>query len=199
MLLFFYNSLYFFLLWTAFCVSVVRNPVFAAIYLIGMFCLGSIVLLFFGIFEYIAVLYVIVYVGAVAVLFLFVIMMLEVRLLEERYSSLTMVPLLLIMFLVFVFQLFFFFFFSTTDAFIDINNVIISYQMLLMADSTNLVTISSAFFSVYGFLLILCSFLLLFGMLSAILIALVEQSTLNKQNFFEQSIRSAYLRFFSFN
>src|SRR4051812_33152372 len=54
------------------------NPVLALVCLIGVFLCSSIVLLAEGV-TFLAYLYILVYVGAVAVLFLFVIMFLNIR------------------------------------------------------------------------------------------------------------------------
>lgn len=55
-----------------------KSPVESVLYLILTFCNASVLLFVYNI-EFIAVIYVIVYVGAVAVLFLFVIMMLDIK------------------------------------------------------------------------------------------------------------------------
>jgi NADH:ubiquinone oxidoreductase subunit 6 (subunit J) len=55
-----------------------RNPIYALIYLIGTFVTVSMLLLSTGI-EFLALLYIIVYVGAVMILFLFSIMMLDIK------------------------------------------------------------------------------------------------------------------------
>ena len=56
----------------------ISNPIHSLLILILVFFLGSI-LLFFMQLEYFALLFLIVYVGAIVVLFLFVVMMLEIR------------------------------------------------------------------------------------------------------------------------
>jgi NADH-ubiquinone oxidoreductase chain 6 len=58
-----------------------KNPVLSVIFLIGTFVCSAGYLIFIGI-NFIGISYIIVYVGAIAVLFLFVIMMLNVRLTE---------------------------------------------------------------------------------------------------------------------
>jgi NADH:ubiquinone oxidoreductase subunit K/NADH:ubiquinone oxidoreductase subunit 6 (subunit J) len=59
-------------------VIILRNPVSALVCLIGVFFCGTVILLIAGV-EFLAYLYILVYVGAVAVLFLFVIMLLNLR------------------------------------------------------------------------------------------------------------------------
>ena len=58
-----------------------RSPVVAILYLIGVFVLAACYLVVIGL-TYVGLTYLVVYVGAIAVLFLFVVMMLNVRLSE---------------------------------------------------------------------------------------------------------------------
>jgi NADH-quinone oxidoreductase subunit J len=60
----------------AYLVFAVKSPVHAALFLILTFCLSAIWLLFNGA-EFLAVLLMVLYVGAIAVLFLFVLMLLS--------------------------------------------------------------------------------------------------------------------------
>lgn len=69
-----------------------RNPVYSVFFLIVAFFNAAALLLLIGA-EYIAMTLVIVYVGAVAVLFLFVVMMLNINLAELRQGFLRYLPL----------------------------------------------------------------------------------------------------------
>ena len=55
-----------------------RNPVHAVLWLIFAFCNGAGLMVLMGA-EFIAMMLIIIYVGAVAVLFLFVVMMLDIK------------------------------------------------------------------------------------------------------------------------
>ncbi len=59
-------------------VFTVYNPVYAAFWLIVTFCSSAILIWFFN-SSFFALIYIIIYVGAIAVLFLFVIMMLDIK------------------------------------------------------------------------------------------------------------------------
>jgi NADH-quinone oxidoreductase subunit J len=76
--LFFY-SFAFLLIGSALGATWSRNPVISVLWLIFAFCNGAGLILLLGA-EFLAMLLIVVYVGAVAVLFLFVIMMLDIRL-----------------------------------------------------------------------------------------------------------------------
>ncbi len=68
---------------SAFMVIAARNPVHSVLFLILAFCNGAGLFLLAGA-EFLAMILVIVYVGAVAVLFLFVVMMLDVDFAELK-------------------------------------------------------------------------------------------------------------------
>jgi NADH:ubiquinone oxidoreductase subunit 6 (subunit J) len=62
-------------------IIVSKNPIHSILYLILVFCNITFVLIILGV-EFIAIIFLIVYVGAIAVLFLFVVMMLNIKILE---------------------------------------------------------------------------------------------------------------------
>ena len=73
-------------------VVVSRNPVYSVLFLILAFFNAAALFLLIGA-EFIAMILVIVYVGAVAVLFLFVVMMLDINLTELREGFLKYLPI----------------------------------------------------------------------------------------------------------
>ena len=89
----FFESFIFFIISFLFGASTLvigaRNPIHSILILILVFFLGSI-LLFLLSMEYFAILFLIVYVGAIVVLFLFIVMMLEIKMVNssERFSDL---------------------------------------------------------------------------------------------------------------
>ena len=77
---------------SAFMVVAARNPVHSVLYLILAFFNSAALFLLMGA-EFIAMILVIVYVGAVAVLFLFVVMMLDINIAELRQGFLKYLPI----------------------------------------------------------------------------------------------------------
>ena len=77
---------------SALCVILAKNPVHSVLFLILAFFTSSGLLILIGA-EFLAMLLVVVYVGAVAVLFLFVVMMLEIDFVELKKSFLDYAPL----------------------------------------------------------------------------------------------------------
>ncbi len=86
------------------CVVVARNPVHAVLWLILAFLSSAGLFVLLGA-EFVAMLLIIVYVGAVAVLFLFVVMMLDVNFAEFRAGMARFVPVGLLIGLVLLMML----------------------------------------------------------------------------------------------
>lgn len=86
-----------------------KNPIHSILYLILVFCNITFVLIILGV-EFIAITFLIVYVGAIAVLFLFVVMMLNIKILELDEIFWKYIPVGLLISSCFLVQLFFFVF-----------------------------------------------------------------------------------------
>ncbi|CAN0371407.1 unnamed protein product [Ectocarpus sp. 6 AP-2014] len=67
-------------------VTSIQNPVYSGLYLVLLFFLGSGIAFLLGL-EFIALLFLLVYAGAIAVLVLFVVMMLDVKAIENPWSA----------------------------------------------------------------------------------------------------------------
>lgn len=83
-ILFFYLFIILIIFFSA-LVILFRNPIYSVLSLIIVFCCTTFVFLLLGL-EFIAITFLIVYVGAIAVLFLFVVMMLNIKIAELDYS-----------------------------------------------------------------------------------------------------------------
>jgi NADH-ubiquinone oxidoreductase chain 6 len=84
-----------------------KNPIHSILYLILVFCNVTFVLIILGV-EFIAIIFLIVYVGAIAVLFLFVVMMLNIKIIELDEVFWKYIPVGLVISSCFLFQLFYF-------------------------------------------------------------------------------------------
>lgn len=91
-----FYSFAFFTVLAAFFVVTLKNPVHAVLFLIFAFFNAAGLFLLLGA-EFIAMTLVIVYVGAVAVLFLFVVMMLNIKIAEVKQGFLSNLPLILLL------------------------------------------------------------------------------------------------------
>ena len=88
----------------AFMVIVAQHPVFSLLFLVGSF-LFSAFLLFILECEFLALLFIVIYVGAIAVLFLFAIMMLESKFTNLSKNSIKYLPVSFIFSLILLFPL----------------------------------------------------------------------------------------------
>lgn len=105
-----FNFLFLFLLlFCAICVIFSKNPIHSILFLVLTFFSASGLLLLQNL-EFLGMIFLIVYVGAIAVLFLFVVMMLNIRVIELKENFVKYFPILGIISLAFFFQIFFFFF-----------------------------------------------------------------------------------------
>jgi NADH-quinone oxidoreductase subunit J len=89
---------------SAFMVIAAKNPVHSVLYLILAFVNASGLFVLLGA-EFLAMILIVVYVGAVAVLFLFVVMMLDVDFAELRSGVLQYLPVGIVVGAIFVFEL----------------------------------------------------------------------------------------------
>src|ERR1700679_1910701 len=99
---------YFFIFIGGLLCSTSKNTVQSVLYLILVFLLCSLLFIYLGA-DFIGLIILIVYIGAIAVLFLFVVMMLNIRLLENTFFFSIYVPIIIFLSLIFIFQIIFFF------------------------------------------------------------------------------------------
>ena len=179
---FFISFLAAFLFGTSTLVIGVKNPIHSILILILVFFIGS-TLLFFLCMEYFALLFLIVYVGAIVVLFLFIIMMLEIKMVSssERFSDLFSFKNIILLFL--VFEVLFF----ANENIWDItplvenlnlwNNNIIETNLYtdyskLLNNVGQLRALGGLLFTQYALAIILISILLFISMFGAIVVTL---------------------------
>ena len=91
-----------FLVFSAFMVVVSKHPVFSLLFLVSSFIFASFILFLLEC-ELLALLFIIVYVGAIAILFLFAIMMLESKLTDLSRNVMKYIPVGFIFGIVFLF------------------------------------------------------------------------------------------------
>lgn len=86
-------------------VVISHNPVYSILYLVLFFVTGSSLLALFG-FDYLSLIFILVYVGAIAVLFLFVVMILDLKILNKSgFDATFLVLICLSLFLLPIFYL----------------------------------------------------------------------------------------------
>ena len=159
-------------------VFIVVNPIHSILNLIGVFFLGN-CLLFFRSIEYYAILFLIVYVGAIVVLFLFIIMMLELKMINTvqiyndyfRYIAISFFILYFIQMLCFdIFDLRFFFSSTSTGLFTEANTSVNTSTFLYQIDQLN--ELGQILYTEYKLSVILASLLLFMVMVGVLMLTL---------------------------
>jgi len=142
-----------------------NNPVHSVLYLILDFCLASFILILYKI-EYLALLFIIVYVGAVAVLFLFVVMMINIK--DEtkiRYSNIYFG-------IIIIFFLFIKIFFLLNHTFCNIKDNIQEYYIQPINYLSNTEMIGQILYNNYSIGFLLAGFILLIALVGAIILTI---------------------------
>lgn len=162
-----------------------RNPVHSVLFLILTFFNAAVIFLTLGA-EFIAMLLVIVYVGAVAVLLLFVVMMLDIHLTESRQSLLNYVPIGIGIALTLLFEIIYGI--STTrfskyaKSFNDTNEN--------LSHMTNIEAIGNLLYTKYTYIFQLSGIILLVSIIGAIVLTLRHRNNVKRQNIFVQNNRT---------
>jgi NADH-quinone oxidoreductase subunit J len=158
-----------------------RNPVHAVLFLILAFVNAAGLFLLLGA-EFLAMLLVIVYVGAVAVLFLFVVMMLDVNFAELRAGFARYLPIGGLVGIVLLVELV-----LVALAWKPAKNVTVSQAMSLGADpSSNTKLLGSVLYTDYVFFFEMAGIVLLIAMIGAIVLTLQHRENVKRQNIGEQ-------------
>jgi NADH-quinone oxidoreductase subunit J len=164
-----------------------KNAIYSALALILTFFFSAINLFFFGL-DFLGILFIMIYVGAVAVLFLFVLMMLSIRTssLETSSKNLYIISLLL-SFIAYLYteiltKIFAPFSLSSTN-FLNFD--------LLYDNFSTLVVLGQVLYNNFLVCFLICGFILLVAMLGAILLTLTFKKTKQFQSSPRQLSRSS--------
>jgi NADH-quinone oxidoreductase subunit J len=184
----FFNALSLLSLVAAICVITAKNPIHSILFLVLVFFNVAGLLILLGV-DFLAMLLLIVYVGAVAVLFLFVIMMLNVKISQtfeyvSRYLSIG-----LIISLVFLFEFYLIIegdLASCSNLSINLLNDFIVWVDIIIL-TTNTTTIGTILYTYYCFFFILCGYILLISMIGAITLTLFRRGDLRRQEVYKQT------------
>lgn len=170
----------------AFMVIAARNPVHSVLYLILAFVNAAALLVLLGA-EFLAMILIVVYVGAVAVLFLFVIMMLDVDFAELRQGFLQYLPLGALLFVVFLLELGAVVF---TWAFVpDISQAFAS-PIPPLANASNTEALGAVLYTRYIYFFQASGLILLVAMVGAIVLTLRHKPNVKRQNIADQVART---------
>lgn len=167
------------ILFSAFNSILSYNPIHSVFWLVLLFIQSAILSIMLA-YEYLGFVIVIIYIGAIAILFLFVIMMLDIFQLKVFTQFNNMIPIIILVCWEFCFgvkmQFYVEIYRQTQDWRLDYD----SHALLL----------GKTIYNDLGFLLVITSFLLLVSMIGAIMITLEINELTKKQNLSSQHHRN---------
>lgn len=166
-----------------------KNPVHSVLFLILVFCNASGLLVLLGL-DFFAMILLVVYVGAIAVLFLFVVMMLNIKVAEIHENVLRYLPVGGIIGLIFLLEMCLIVdndyipilptqFNQSYFTYIDYASIIQSW--------TNIESVGNLLYTSYFLFFLLCSLILLVAMIGAIVLTMHKTTQVKKQDVFQQS------------
>jgi len=169
--------LYSLLLSCALFVVLTMNTVYAVFFLIFAFFTASAVLLYLG-FEFLAMVFLIVYVGAIAVLFLFVVMMLNVRYIPWLKKDLRFAPLGFLILAFFLLLFLFAILHIESDIYWSLNipssflstNLESAHSQISSSENTEM--LGTLLFTHYGYPFLVAGYALFIAMVGAIVLTL---------------------------
>jgi NADH-quinone oxidoreductase subunit J len=176
-------------LFSAIMVISARNPVHSVLFLILVFC-NSAGLLILLEAEFLALIFIVVYVGAIAVLFLFVVMMLNVKITEIQDEVLQYLPIGGLIGIVFLLEIFLIIegdFVSLINPNQD-NTVYIDWFAQIDSIS-NIQTLGNVLYTDYVLFFLLAGVILLIAMVGAIVLTMSTRSSLRRQFIYQQVSR----------
>lgn len=155
-----------------------KNPVQSVLYLVVVFCLSAQLLVLLEV-DFLAMVLIIVYVGAIAVLFLFIVMMLNIRVVEISEALNRYFPLATIVGLLIFSEIIFSFYYSLGNPVKDI--IFLDWYKSFLSHS-NVVSLGLVLYTYFSPFLIISGILLLLAMISSIMLTLDLTNTLDSQH-----------------
>jgi NADH-quinone oxidoreductase subunit J len=172
---------------SALMVITARNPVHSVLFLILAFFNGAGLFVLLGA-EFLAMILIIVYVGSVAVLFLFVVMMMDVDSASLRKGSMRYIPLGLILGGVLLFEFVTIYTYWRSATGIKTN---IAVNQSTIEEVSNTKAIGMVLYTDYVFAFQMAGLILLVAMIGSIVLTLRSRPNVRKQNMLDQHNRQA--------
>lgn len=177
-----FNLLTFLAIISSILVIITNNPIISVLYLINLFLIISLILILHGL-NFIGISYLLVYVGAVSMLFLFILMLIDIRISELHFESKNSLFLAF-----FISWLFYLFIGNVTPDYSKINTYknisYISYNTWdkNLVDNYDIISIGNVLYSSYALFIIITCIILLLAMVGSIIINI---SNSNEYKFIE--------------
>jgi len=193
----------YFILFAVYMIVLSVNPIHAVLYLVLSFVLSAIFVISIGA-EFLGILLIIVYVGAIAVLFLFIVMMLNIEQQEALQKNLKHYYLLSILLVLLLAKLFSYnvygYFGILQSELFYVYTLSFSYRFESWLDYSsvldNILVFGTLFYTYYFHLLIVSGLVLLLAMVASIVLTLIKdvenKKVLKYQDKYEQIARTTY-------
>jgi NADH-quinone oxidoreductase subunit J len=148
-----------------------KNPIISVFFLILTFFFSSIIFIYLDL-EFLAFILLIIYVGALTMLFLFVIMMLNLRMIEIYDNFFNYLPVACYINLLFCAGILFYFLGDYTHFDNEINSYGYESYIVPLYVESNLYLIGEVIYGFYNYLLIVASLILLVSMIGSVILTL---------------------------
>lgn len=173
-----------------------RNPVHSVLFLILVFFNAAGLLVLLGL-DFFAMIFLVVYVGAIAVLFLFVVMMLNIKIAEINEKRLRYLPIGGVLGLLFLFEVLLIvdndliplLFYNNAQAISEIQNLHFINWISNVETITNIQAIGNLVYTYYFYFFIMASLILLVAMIGAIVLTMQKGLRIKRQQVFLQNSR----------
>jgi NADH-ubiquinone oxidoreductase chain 6 len=180
------NIFYVFIIISGISVIIVKNPIISVLFLIGLFSGVASYLILLGL-SFIGLSYLIVYVGAVSILFLFILMLINIRISELQNNTSNSVPLVIATLIIFSNPLLQLLPYNIeilnknsnllTNSEINIKNVFFVISKMWdgnLTETNHISSIGNIIYTNYNIWLIIVSFILLLAMVGTIVITIKQ-------------------------
>lgn len=185
-MLFYFLS--FLLVFSAILVISAQNPVHSVFFLVLVF-FTSAFLLFLLEVEFISLLFVLVYVGAIAVLFLFVVMMLDIKITKHEKDLLFYLPIGSFLGIIFLLEVFLSLQENLVPLLPSSGREIYTDWLTIVDSLTNLDVLGQILYTYYFFYFLIAGIILLVAMVGAIVLTLNFTQKAKHQFVFRQILR----------
>ena len=182
------NIFYLLIILCGIFIITIKNPIISVLFLIGLFSSIASYLILLGL-SFIGLSYLIVYVGAVSILFLFILMLINIRISELQSDTSNSIPLVIILIILFSNPLFKLLPYNTiiwnnNNSNLIMNMEINTKNILFVVSNTwdgnltefdHITSIGNIMYTNYSIWLILASFILLLAMVGSIVITMKQK------------------------
>lgn len=173
-----------------------RNPVHSVLFLILVFFNAAGLLVLLGL-DFFAMIFLVVYVGAIAVLFLFVVMMLNIKLAEINEKRLRYLPIGGVLGVLFLLEVVLivdndlipFLFYDNIKALLEFKSLDYVDWVSNIQTSTNIKAVGTIIYTYYFYFFLVASLILLVAMIGAIILTMQKGIQIKKQQVFLQNTR----------